>query len=329
MDTAGVRELLRPPPHRGPLIAAGAVALGVGIALEELRLSDSLGAGVHMVVLLLAGALIYWLGAQAPNEDGEPPAYQSVLLVEGLLLLYAALLTTADVLGADFGPFPAGAFVWTSLLAVGLAVWPAFERNSAICLLLAAAFGTIALLAAWRFAFHAGSQAPYRWLLLVVALACVLGSLALREPAPRHAQQLINAAGLAIAAIGIVGLVSGVVTLFTLGVDLPGQLPGFWEVVLLAAGFGLIAYGALDRAPGPAYLGVLNTGLFIAAVASSPQGTLYWWPLTLLVVGVVMLAAGLRPRRPLPPEPRAYRAGEAPLAARADGEEIVVRVRED
>ena len=30
----GLRELLRPPPHRGPLIAAGAVALGVGVALD-------------------------------------------------------------------------------------------------------------------------------------------------------------------------------------------------------------------------------------------------------------------------------------------------------
>jgi hypothetical protein len=326
MNLAGVRELLRPPPHRGPLIAAGAVALGVGIALEELRLADTLGTGVHMVVLLLTGGLIYWLGAQAPNEEGEPPAYQSVLLVIGLLLLYAGLLTAADVLGADFGPFPAGAFAWTSLLAVGLALWPALERNSAICLLLATVFGGIALVSLWRFLFHASSQTPYRWLLLALALACVLASLALREPAPRHAQQLINAAGLSIAVIGIVGLLSSVVTFLSLGTGLPDQLPGFWEVVLLAAGFGLIAYGALDRAPGPAYLGVLNTGLFIAAVAASPQETLYWWPLTLLVVGVVTLATGLRPRRPLPPEPRAYRA---PLAARVDGEEIVVRVREE
>src|SRR5206468_11398465 len=58
MDLAGVRELLRPPPHRGPLIAAGAVALGVGIALEEVRLADKLGTGVPMVILLAAGALV-------------------------------------------------------------------------------------------------------------------------------------------------------------------------------------------------------------------------------------------------------------------------------
>jgi hypothetical protein len=324
MNSAGVRELLRPPPHRGPLIAAGAVALGVGIALVEIRLSDKLGTGVHMVILLAAGALIYWLGVQAPNEDGQPPAYQSVLLVTGLGLLFAGLLTLSDVLGADFDGFPAGAIVWTSLLLVGFSLWPALERNSAICLLLAATFFAFALLAGWRFVFGEVGLTPYRWLLLALAFGCVLASLALREPAPRHAQQLVNAAGLAIATIGVLSVAP---TVF--GDALNPALPGFWEVVLLAAGFGLIAYGALDRAPGPAYLGVLNTGLFVLAVATSGDDTLYWWPLTLLLVGIVMLGAGLRPRRPLPPEPRAYRAGEAPLAARADDEELVVRVRED
>ncbi len=324
MDLAGVRELLRPPPHRGPLIAAGAVALGVGIALEELRLDDKLGTGVHMLILLAAGALIYWLGAQAPNEEGEPPAYQSVLLVTGLLLLFAGLLTLADLIGADFDGFPAGAIVWVSALMVAVSLWPALERNSAICLLLAAAFFAFALLAGWRFVFGEVGLTPYRWLLLALALGCVLASLALREPAPRHAQQLVNAAGLAIGTIGFLAVLPPLLL-----DSQPPPLPGFWEVALLAAGFGLIAYGALDRAPGPAYLGVLNTGLFVAVVAVTPDDTLYWWPLTLLLVGVAMLGAGLRPRRPLPPEPRAYRAGEAPLAARAGDEEIVVRVRED
>src|SRR3954447_22037153 len=122
-------ELLRPPAHRGPLIAAGAVCLGVGVALEELRLADALPAGLHMAMLLAVGGLIFWLGAQAPNEGGVPPAYQSVLLVTGLGLLYAGLLTTADVLGANFDGFPAGAFAWTSLVAGTLALWPAFGRN--------------------------------------------------------------------------------------------------------------------------------------------------------------------------------------------------------
>jgi hypothetical protein len=132
---------------------------------------------------------------------------------------------------------------------------------------------------------------------------------------------LIDAGGLAVAGIGAMAL-----DIFDLG---QSSLPGIWEVVLLGAGFGLVAFGALDRSPGPAYLGVLNLILFIFAVAAGGDETLFWWPLTLIVIGAVMVLAGLRPRRPLPPEPDAYRAGEAPLASRADGDDVVIRVRDD
>ena len=96
-------ELLRPPAHRGPLIAAGAVLFTAGIALEEQRLDEVLPNGVH--VLIVAGR-----GRADPrprrcrrgSEGGRPAAYQSVLLVCGLLLLEGALLELADLLGADF-----------------------------------------------------------------------------------------------------------------------------------------------------------------------------------------------------------------------------------
>jgi hypothetical protein len=84
---------------------------------------------------------------------------------------------------------------------------------------------------------------------------------------------------------------------------------------VLGAGFGLIAFGALDRRPGPAYLGVVNLILFI--LAAGVGSTLLWWPLILIAAGGFMIVVGLRPRRPLPPEPAPYRAGEAPAAARA------------
>src|SRR4051812_34503933 len=308
---SGLRELLRPPPHRGPLIAAGAVCFGVGVALEEVRLQDELPGTVHAAILLAAGALIFWLGAQASNEDGMPPAYQSILLVTGAIGLYGGLLTAAAVQGANFdGSLSSGALLWTSLVLGGLLLWPAFERNSAISLLLAVLLGGVALLSAWDFLFHADSVAPYRWLLAAYATFLVLSALALREPARRHAEVLIDAGGLAIAAIALFSF-----EFFDIG---GSSLPGFWEVVLLGAGFGLVAFGALDRSPGPAYLGVVTLALFIPEAADGDDETLFWWPLVLLAVGAAMLLAGLRPRRPLPPEPAPYRAGEAPLAARAD-----------
>jgi hypothetical protein len=317
----GLRELLRPPPHRGPLIAAGAVVLAVGVCVAGLRLEDSLPVAIHAAILLAAGGLVFWLGAQAPNEDGVPPAYQSVLLATGLPLVFFGLVLVAAVLGADFDDGPAaGALVWTSALAGGLAVWPALERNSAISLLIAAILGAVALLSACVVVFGADSETPFWWVLLLYALGMVLASLPLREPARRHAEVLIDAGGLAIATIGLSTFVGPIEW---------SQLSWFWELVTLGAGFGLVAFGALDRSPGPAYLGVVNLVLFIVAVGDTEGDTLYVWPVVLLVAGVAMIAAGLRPRRPLPPEPSPYRAGEAPLAARADEGEIVVRVRDD
>jgi MFS family permease len=318
----GLRELLRPPPHRGPLIAAGAVALAVGLALEWARVGDTVPDGAQAAILVAAGALFYWLGAQAPNEDGVPPAYQSVLLVTGVLVLYAGLLTLASALGARFDGPTGGALMWTSAFAGALALWPAFARNSAISLLLAALLGAIALVSLWDWVFETSSPTPYRWLLLLYVAALVLCALALRVPARRHSEVLINAAAIVLAA-------SVLLSANPFG-DEPSELPWLWELILLGSGLGLVAFGALDRSPGPAYLGVLHLVLFILLVGESEERTLLGWPLVLLAAGALMLGAGLRPRRPLPPEPPPYRAGEAPLAARSvDEGETVIRVRGD
>jgi hypothetical protein len=324
------RELLRPPPHRGPLIAAGAVLLTVGLALLELRLH--LGAGVHVLILGAAAALVLGLGAQAPNEGGRPPAYQSVLLVAGLLLLAVALLRLADALGAGLTGGPSsGTVVWTGFVEAVVAGWVAAFRRSAVAALISALAAGVALLAALDLLFAPSSFAPARWVLLVLAVVLVVGSLALRAGSPRHAELLVDGAALAILTIALQALVAVVLGVIVPFASVPqNPLPGFWELVVLAAGCGLVAYGAVDRSPGPAWLGVANLLAFVA-IAGTGGETLRWWPLTLIVLGLVTLAAALRPRSPLPPEPPAagYRAGEQPLAARSAEDEIVVRVRDD
>jgi len=332
-------ELLRPPAHRGPLIAAGAVVLTLGIVLEELRLADTLANGVHLVILALAAAVMLGLALQFGAEGGRPPAFQSVLLVCGLGLLYAALLTLANVLGADFDRVSPGAFVWTSAIVGALAAWASVRKASAICALIAAVAFGLAVLSAWDWVFHPDGLAPFRWLLALMALALVLISLVARGGWPRHAEQLVNAAGLAVLAIGLTGVARAVVAaLSPFGGVRPSPLPGIWEVLLVAAGCGLIAYGAIDRAPGAAWLGVANLLTFAFAVTAGADETLAWWPLLLLLLGVGTMAAGLRPRAPLPPEPPAYRVDDTPLAARSaerlGGESLwdettVVRVRDD
>jgi hypothetical protein len=324
-----MHELLRPPPHRGPLIASGAVLLTVGVALTELRLGSQVGAGVHLLILAVATAAVLGLGLQAPNEDGRPPAYQSVLLVCGLLLLYAALLRLADALGADPGSLAPATVVWTGALMAGVSAWTAITRRSAVCALIAAAAAGLALLAAVQWVLHPASFAASRWLLLVLAGGLVLVSLALRASRPRHAELLVDAAALAILAIALQGLAGTLVSsLLPFGPPPVQPLAGFWELVVLATGCGLVAYGAVDRRPGPAWLGVANLVAFVIAVAQG-EATLRWWPVVLLVLGAGTMLAGLRPRRPLPPEPSGYRAGEQPLASRTRDEEIVLRVRDD
>jgi hypothetical protein len=323
---ASPRELLRPPAHRGPLIAAGAVLVTVGVALEEIRLPDRLPTGVHLAILGVAAGVLLALGLQARPEGGRPPTFQSVLLVAGLGLLAPALLKLADVLGADFDTFPAGAVTWTSLVLAGVALWPAVAKGSAICALIAAVAAAVAVLSFVRWATDADSLTTYRWLLAAVALAFVVASLLLRGPAPRHSEQMINAAGLAVLAIGLTGVVNVVLPFTSNGFP---PLPNGWELVLLVAGCGLIAVGAVDRAPGPAYLGVANLVVFTVVAGVGDDETLLYWPALLLAIGLGVMITGLRPRSPLPPEPSAYHSGDLPLASRTDEDESVLRVRDD
>src|SRR4051794_39642741 len=60
---SAIRELLHPPAHRGPVIAAGAVVLSVGVALEQVRLRP--GAGAQLLVVAALAVVLLWLGLQA------------------------------------------------------------------------------------------------------------------------------------------------------------------------------------------------------------------------------------------------------------------------
>lgn len=297
-------DLVHPPAHRGPLIAAGAVTLSVGVALLLLR-ADASPSAVAVTAGALAAAWL-WLAFQG-GLGGPPPAYASVLVVTGLSALAAALVGFAELL--DEEELGAGSATWVALVVCGVAAWVSARRRSAVAALISALAGGVALLAAWDWIFSPESATPFRWLLLILAFAYGLASLPLRGTSLRHAEQMVNAAGVAILVVPGLAAAEAFFSSET-------TLPGFWELVVLAAGLSLVAYAAADRAPGPAYLGVANLGAFVL-VAGVAEDTLTWWPLLLLAVGGAMVLAGLRPRRPLPPEPESStRPDDLPLTVR-------------
>jgi peptidoglycan/LPS O-acetylase OafA/YrhL len=305
-----MHELLHPPGHRGPVIAAGAVVLTMGVALEQLRMDWS--AGVQLVIVAALAVTLLWLAIQEPLDGAVPPGHVSVLAVGGLLALYVALLRLADIFSDPFeGDFPSGTVVWIGVVEAAVAAWVSIRRRTSVAALIAAVAGGSAFISLYDVIFDPGKPTPFRWLLLVLAIVYAIASLPLRGTSQRHAEQMINAAGLAIVGVWLIDssfLLFGPTENFSF----------FWEAVILAAGLGLVAYAAIDHVPGAAYLGVANLVGFLV-VAAGMKETLLVWPVVLLVLGAGLLAVGLRPRVPLPPPPEASTSpGDQPLAARTD-----------
>ncbi len=303
---------LTPHPHRGDLIAAGVVPLALGVLLVNVRFDGQWANGILLALTALACALVLGMGLLAPLEGERPRSYQQVLLLAGLLLGFVALVRFARVLGAGDPLGASGSRLWIALVATLGAAWVAHARRSAICALIAALGGIVAVLSFVAWAFSPKGPATDRWLLLALAIALVLAALARRDVQRRESVYLIDAAGVAILALGLTFVGAAVVAFTPVPsgvlhfVGVPTGVPGGgWKLVLLAAGLGLVAYAGVDRESGPAYLGVLILLLFVALVGipGMAGASLWFWPLVLLLLGGAAVGAGLRPRRELPPEP--------------------------
>ena len=214
----------------------------------------------------------------------------------------------------------------TSAVAGALALWPAFERNSAISLLLAAILGGVALLSRWAWVFERESAAPYRWLLWPTRPRSCSARWRCASRRRRHAEVLIDAAGLAIAAIGVARSASPTSPCRARAPAAARLLGGRPARRRLRAG-GLRRARPLARARLP---GRASTSLLFILVGSGDD-TLFWWPLVLIAVGCrgCSSPACARAARS-PPEPPPYSAG-APCSRRRGGgrRAIAIRVRDD
>jgi peptidoglycan/LPS O-acetylase OafA/YrhL len=313
-------ERLRPHPHRGDVIAAGAVPLALSALIIELRMTQW-SLGPRFAIVLLVAALLLTMAWLAPLEFDGPRSYHTVLLVSGLLTLLPALLLLAEVLGSSRPP-GSGGLAWTLAAEAVVAGTLARRTSSGVCTLIAALAGAIALEAFVAWVFKPHGLGTFRAILVALTIALIGGVIRLRDHRRRHAVALVNAAGLLTLVLAGSFLLTALLTTST---SVPGSPTGRllagaagvafgWKLYLLAIGFGLVAYAGADREPGPAYIGtaVLVAFAVLAGAPAINRGSLVGWPLLLLALGVAGLVIGLRPREPLPPEPA---TGTAPTVS--------------
>jgi hypothetical protein len=289
--------MLRPLPHRGDVVAAGAVALAALVALLQVRFEGTWSHATHFVCTALAAGFVAALALQAPREGPEPRAYQSALLATTFALAVPTLARLAQVLGSD-GVDSSGTLAWVGGLLAALGFGLAVARGSAVCLLLGAVSLVIALVGLVDWAFSPDGVGAFRWLLATLAALFALATVGLRDSAPARAVAVADAGGLAALALGLTFAVDQIVTAETFG---PGAGAG-WDLFLYACGFGLCAYSAVDRVPGPGWIGAAVL-VVTTVVAAGGEATLIGWPLVLGAAAAALLIVGLRPSRPLPPAP--------------------------
>ncbi len=307
--------MLRVPPFRGDQVAAGVVVLGVLVLLLQVRMGWPAGGQLALAASATAG--VGFLLAGCPRESRP---YVSAIVVTTLVLFAMTLGRLGQVLGADGLLGGTGGIAWklAALGAVGAGLAHTFDAAGAtLVAALSLAFLPLTLLT-WAADPSGGLQ---RLLLLAMAVGLALAAVTRRDRRPSHAAQLANAGGVALVAIAAgplgAGLLRGAIAV--VGGDGPtlfGAVPAIgwgWDVPLLVGGFGLLAYGAVDRQRGPVLVGLAVLTGFVASASGPGGASLLGWPIVLALAAGLMLVVGLRPTTPAPPEP--YGPGEpgAPL----------------
>jgi hypothetical protein len=290
--------MLRPLPHRGDVVAAGAVALAALVLLLQLRFNHLWAHGIHLAYAAAALAFVAALALRAPREGPEPRPYESALLATTFVLAVPALTRLGQALGSD-GLDSSGTLAWVGGALAVLGFGLAAARASALCVLLGAVALGVGVLGAVQWLFEPRTPQTMRWVLLALASAFALATVAQRDRRPRHAIALAEAGGLAALALAVSLVIGGILS-FDLA-PMRGAGTG-WELFLYACGFGLCAYSAVDRAPGPGWIGAAVLAV-TTLVAAGSDPTLLGWPLVLAVGAAGLLVIGLRPSRPLPPAP--------------------------
>jgi hypothetical protein len=316
-------QAIRPDPLGDWLRMLGGVLFAVGAVILFARKGSDWAAFPLLIVLAVPCVVVFGLGAFGALAAGAVARWHAVLMVTGVLLSALAFGQLWDLVGVNTDSSGFGFLIF--ICVAGLAAFASFGVGAAYQALLAALAG----IATWIFFFDMILDDPgattFRWLLLVLCLVFVAVAFALREREAPQAPEFVTAAGIAGVSVGLIGVIAGAGDafggLFFGGATIEGEGQSVvWDIWLLLFSLGLVAYGALVHARGPAYVGFV--GLFAFALlqgleinarleGDEPDLSFAGWPLILLLVGAAGLVAGAIGRRP-PPAGTREPAGSPP-----------------
>jgi len=260
-------ETLRPE-QRDFLRALGGVAIAAGALALFIRKSsnDDWGSLGRLLVLLIPCAALYGLGlglgdrelagdARPPLDRGLlvrarrlAPAWQSVLVVLGVVFVPLVLLQFLDAIGGNTDDSLNVA--WIFLLTAAAALYAAFATGVSYAALL----GSLALIVSWLALCDEvlePSASTVRWLLLIVAAGLVVAAFQLERLDVRQAPEFVTGAGLAAVAAAVLGLIGAGVNFIgnsiarAFGTD-STPASGLrqhqeWDILLLLVGVALVA----------------------------------------------------------------------------------------
>jgi hypothetical protein len=298
----------------GVLLAAGCVALFARKAGGQHPWS-----GFALLLLVLIPAVVlYTLALTGANRGlgGGGESWRSVLMVVAILLGPVVLAQTLEVLGADTNTalYDAAIFALTALIAA----YGASRARVPYAVLLAALSLLVAWLIVWGQILNHPSADTFRILLIAGAALLFVAATALERAKGIGSSEVATAGGVAAVAAGVVGVfvgtIEGIMRPFTgiltsahtsgphsFGFPHPSGLQNFgWDLYLLVLSLALILVGSRVRSRGLGYVGGFGALMFVYSIAlevtriesdRAHTSSLVGWPLALLVLGAVGLAA--------------------------------------
>ena len=295
------------------LRALGGLLFGVGVLVLLIRRTsfENPWGDFPLFLAWLVPALILYGGGIIAARAAEPRLWHSVWVVFGILFVYGTLIQFLTLI--DSNPDSPLNTVWTLCFVAAVAAAAALFARVQFGWLVAGVALAIAWLALWDEFLENGvgdDVGTFRGLCMIAAVALVAGAWMLERRGRERAEatELVTAAGLIfLLGAGLVSLVAAVGAFFApFGAAPAGagvaEASLFWDLVLLVGSIVLIAAGGFARARGPVYVGAIGLLTFVALVGGdldddSPAGKIIGWPLILLVLALLAMAASVAQSR--------------------------------